>query len=249
MARYFIEVAYKGSKYSGFQVQENSDTIQGRVESAILILCKEKMELTGSSRTDAGVHALQNFFHVDTDLPFAQQHIYKLNALLPNDIAIKGIYQVASTAHARFDALGRAYEYRIYQQKNPFLVDVAYFMPYPINRQLLNEAAEIVLQQRDFTSFCKKNAQVFTYECTIHQSVWQQKEDYITFNIQGNRFLRGMVRGLVATMLRVGKGQLSIQDFQAIFSAKNCNKAFFDAPGQGLFLQQVIYPQGHMLAV
>lgn len=242
MPRYFLELAYKGTAYHGFQIQDNAPTIQLAVEKALQTLFKAEIDLTGSSRTDAGVHALQNYFHFDTDLPINNKHLYNLNAILPDDIVIKSMKAVEATAHSRFDALAREYHYYIYQQKNPFQKDRGWFYPFTLDLLLLQQAADIVKHHTDFTSFAKRNAQVFTHNCTIHISEWSIAADQqYLYRVQANRFLRGMVRGLVGTMIKVGRGQLSLDEFEKIILAKDCTKADFSTPPQGLFLAKVIY--------
>jgi tRNA pseudouridine38-40 synthase len=246
MPRYFIRVAYKGTKYAGFQVQENANSIQAEVEKALRIFYKTGFELTCSSRTDAGVHAICNYFHFDSGISFHQEQleksVYNLNAILPPDIVIKAILPVADTSHSRFDALSREYEYYIYQSKNPFLSERAYYYPCTIDISNLNKAAELIKQYSDFTSFSKRNTQVKTFNCTIINSKWIFKEDCIVYQVEANRFLRGMVRGLVGTMLRVGINRITLQDFKTIIESKNCSKADFSVPPQGLFLLNVNYP-------
>lgn len=243
MPRYFLELAYKGTAYHGFQIQDNAPTIQLAIEKALFTLFKVNIDLTGSSRTDAGVHALQNYFHFDADLSITNKHVYNLNAILPDDIAVKSINMMSDTAHCRFDAVARTYHYYIYQQKNPFLKDRGWFYPYELDLSLLQQAAAILKNHTDFTSFAKRNTQVFTHNCSILISEWSIAADqqYI-YQVQANRFLRGMVRGLVGTMLKVGRGQLSLDDFEKIILAKDCTKADFSTPPQGLFLAKVIYP-------
>lgn len=245
MARYFIEVAYKGTAYSGFQVQENSNTIQAEIEKALLIYFRKTLTLTGSSRTDAGVHAQQNFFHFDTEPVFTETETdkatYHLNAILPLDIAVKSIKEVAENAHCRFDAVSRSYRYCVHQHKNPFLLDNAYYYPYPLNMEAMNMAAKMLLEFTSFESFSKKNVQVFTHNCTIFFSEWTLENDVLIYNVTGNRFLRGMVRGLVGTMLLVGKGKYSMKDFKNILESKDSGKTDFSAPAKGLVLMQVKY--------
>jgi tRNA pseudouridine38-40 synthase len=243
MARYFIELAYKGTRFSGFQIQDNALTIQSEVERALKIYYKESFNLTGSSRTDTGVHALQNFFHVDTEIILQQEQLYHINAILPEDIVLKKFYLVKADAHSRFDAISREYQYFIYQEKNPFLIDSAWFYPYPVNIDLLNEAAQVLKEYNDFTSFAKKNSQVKTFNCTIEKSIWRKENGQLIYHVEANRFLRGMVKGLVATMLKAGREQISIKSFEEIIQAKDCTKADFTAPSQGLFLVRVNFPE------
>lgn len=241
MARYFLEVAYRGKNYSGFQSQENANTIQQEVEKAFRILQREPVSLTGSSRTDAGVHALQNFFHFDFQDILHPQFVYKINAILPGDIVVKSVRSVADDAHCRFDAISRTYEYFIYRGKDPFLEDRAWYFPYTIDQDALQHAARVIMEYRDFTSFSKRNTQVKTFDCSILESAWTQREEGLVYRVRANRFLRGMVRALVATMLQVGRGTLTIDQFRAIIDAKDCTRASFAAPSHGLFLVEVCY--------
>ena len=246
MPRYFIRVAYKGTRYAGFQVQANANSVQAEVEKALKIFFKIDFELTCSSRTDAGVHAICNYFHFDSDTLFQakqlERSVYNINAILPPDIVIKAIFQVPGNAHSRFDALSREYEYYIYHSKDPFLAEKACYYPYKINIDHLNEAAALLKQYSDFTSFSKRNTQVKTFNCTIINSQWVIKDDCIVYQVEANRFLRGMVRGLVGTMLRVGRGSITMDNFKEIIESKDCSKADFSVPPQGLFLINVNYP-------
>jgi len=253
--RYFLEVAYKGTRFSGFQAQPNALTIQGEIEKAFITFFGKRLAhwerggaavregngLTCSSRTDAGVHARQNYFHFDYPEPFLQKWIYNLNAILPGDIVIKSVTEMPDNAHCRFDALSRTYHYHIYQNKDPFIADSAYFYPYTMDIERLNEAASVIQRYTDFTSFSKRKTQVKTFNCTILQSEWFRNQDQWVYRVSGNRFLRGMVRALTATMLKVGRGILSVDDLHQIFQAKDCSKAFFDTPAHGLTLMQVNY--------
>lgn len=250
MPRYFLEVAYKGTAYSGFQSQQNANTVQAEIEKAYQIIYKSKLSITGSSRTDTGVHARQNFFHFDSMLPLLLESntekeprfIYKLNAILPADIVIKSIKEVSSDAHCRFDAINRQYNYYIYRHKDPFLKDIAFFFPYKLNIEKMQQAAAILKEYTDFTSFSKRNTQVKTFICNIQESNWLLEDNCLIYNVKANRFLRGMVRALTATMLKIGRGKISIDEFRTIIEAKDCTKASFAAPAHGLFLIQVNYP-------
>ncbi len=242
MPRYFIEVAYDGSNYSGFQIQENANSVQAEVEKALQIFFRQKVELTGSSRTDAGVHARQNFFHADFETIITNKDpAYHLNAILPDDICIKNIILVKDEAHCRFDAKSRAYCYYIYSAKNPFSNKIAWQYPYSINIDLLNAAATELKNFADFTSFSKRNTQVNNFNCTIIKSEWYFNNDILIYNVKANRFLRGMVRALVATMLHVGRKKITVEEFIKIIEAKDNSKADFAAPAHGLFLERVEY--------
>lgn len=242
MPRYFLELAYKGTRYSGFQSQENANTIQSEVEKAFRVLQKTPVAMTGSSRTDAGVHALQNFFHFDFDEAINPQFIHKMNAILPGDIVLKSLKEVAADAHCRFDALSREYNYYIYRSKDPFMEDRAYYFPYRIDTELLNQAASILKEYTDFTSFSKRNTQVKTFQCRLFDSYWAVSGDRLIYTVRANRFLRGMVRALVATMLKVGTGKLSLDEFRQVIELRDCTKASFASPGHGLFLVKVEFP-------
>jgi len=248
MKRYFIEVFYKGAGYAGFQVQQNANSIQAEIEKALRVFFKQSFSLTGSSRTDAGVNALSNYFHFDTDAlaSFTPEtlirSVYNLNAILPAGIGISNIFQVDTHLHCRFSAISRQYKYYIYPHKNPFLLDRAYFYPYKLDLNLLNAAASVLPFFKDFTSFSKRNTQVSSFICDIVESEWQEDGDCIVYSVTANRFLRGMVRGLVGTMLKVGTGKLSLMDFNKLIVNRDCTKADFAVPPQGLFLVKVNYP-------
>jgi len=241
MSRYFIEVSYKGSSYSGFQKQHNANSVQAELEKALGIYYKQQFDLTGSSRTDAGVHALQNFFHFDTDL-IIKDDGYNLNAILPDDIVVQRIFKVPDDAHCRFDAKSREYHYFIYQHKDPFLQGRALFVPYALDLERLQQAAREILVHKDFTSFCKRNTQVKTFFCDILISEWVQLDNCLVYKIKANRFLRGMVKGLVGTMLLAGKKKISLEEFTAIIEAKDCTRADFSVSPDGLFLVEVAFP-------
>jgi tRNA pseudouridine38-40 synthase len=243
MSRYFIEVSYKGTAYAGFQVQQNANTVQAEVEKALGIYYRGVFQLTGSSRTDAGVHALQNFFHFDTehitDDATLVKSVYHLNAILPADIVVKRLFPVKADAHCRFDAVSRSYTYTIYTQKDPFLADRAYYYPYDLDIDALKAVAAVVKGQHDFESFAKRNSQVHTFNCTILACEWNLNGQLLVFTITGNRFLRGMVRGLVGTMLRTGRGKAGVATFKAILAGKDPALADFSTPAHGLMLSAV----------
>jgi tRNA pseudouridine38-40 synthase len=242
MPRYFLEVAYKGTNYSGFQIQDNASSIQQEVERVMEIILRERLKLTGSSRTDGGVHALQNFFHFDYEGVIDKRQLYGLNAILPPDIVLKDVRPVAPDAHCRYDAVSREYRYYLYWRKNPFLTDRAWFYPYTLDRGRLASAAALLQEYHDFTSFAKRNTQVKTFLCSIYQSAWTEEENCLVYTVKANRFLRGMVRGLVGTMMHVGRGKLSVDEFAGILRQKDNRLADFSAPAHGLFLWQVYFP-------
>lgn len=241
--RYFLELCYKGTQYSGFQIQDNANSIQAEVEKAFSVLQKSPVELTASSRTDAGVHALQNYFHFDYAGVIHPQFVYKMNAILPPDIVIRALFPVPPGAHCRYDASSREYAYYIYRRKNPFLRERAYYYPYTLDLQKLQEAANVIAGYQDFTSFSKRNTQVKTFLCTIEMSEWIQEDECLVYRVKANRFLRGMVRGLTATMLLIGRGKMELDQLHHILLSRNNQKADFSVPGCGLFLVRVNFDQ------
>lgn len=247
MSRYFLEVSYLGTRYAGSQVQANAVTVQYELEKALAIFLRSPVILTGSSRTDAAVHARQNFFHFDWEGEITPKNTYNINSILPPDITVNGIFAVKPDAHCRFDAIGREYEYIIYRRKDPFLEGRALFYPYTIDRDALDRAAAVVGEYRDFTSFSKRNTQSKTFECRVEESVWTSRADTLVYRVKANRFLRGMVRGLVGTMLQAGRGKITVQEFRDIIEARDCMRADFSVPGHGLFLMHVIYPENYFL--
>lgn len=240
--RYFLEVSYKGTNYSGFQSQVNANTIQAEVEKALKTILRKNVELTGSSRTDAGVHAYQNFFHFDEESELSPKMVYNLNAILPADIAIRNILKAGNDDHCRFDAISREYKYFIYKEKNPFLEDNAYYFPYTLSLDLMQTAADMIKGYSDFTSFSKRNTQVKSFKCDILESRWVFENECLVYNVVANRFLRGMVRALTATMLKLGRGKMDMNDFRNIIESKDCTFANFAVPAHGLFLVRVAYP-------
>jgi len=240
MSRYFLEVSYRGTAYSGFQSQQNTGkTIQAEVEKAFAVLQREEVAMTGSSRTDAGVHALQNYFHFDYEGEIHPQFLYKVNAILPEDIVIRKLVPVNADAHCRFDAVSREYRYYIYRRKDPFLQDRAFYFPYRLSVEKMREAAEVVKGYTDFTSFSKRNTQVKTFECRILESEWEMEGEKLVYHVRANRFLRGMVRALTATMLQVGRGRMDMEGFRGVIESRDCTKASFAVPARGLFLERV----------
>jgi len=246
MARYFLECAYKGTRYSGFQVQENAVTVQAEVEKAFQTFQRTPVQLTGSSRTDAGVHALQNFFHFDFNDTIHPQAIYKMNAILPDDIVIKNIIPMPGDAHSRFDAKSREYEYSIHRFKDPFLKDRSLYYPYKLDFGVMEEGASFIKSQRNFFPFSKTNTQVKNFNSTIIKSHWLFNDQQIVYTIEANRFLRGMVRLITATLLKLGRRKLSLDDFKSLFQTNG--KCGYSIPAQGLCLKRVVYPEDYLPA-
>jgi tRNA pseudouridine38-40 synthase len=191
------------------------------------------------------VHAIQNFFHFDYNGAIADGHVYKLNAILPADIAVRSLKPVGDDAHCRFDALSRSYRYHIYIRKDPFLDDRAWFFPYPLDGRVLAETAALVAGHEEFMALSKRNSQVKTHRCRILESRWEAVPQGWIYHVKANRFLRGMVRGLVATMVQAARGRMDIEGFRSVLSGTDNQQADFSAPGKGLFLVGVEYPVGY----
>ena len=204
---------------------------------------RQPVEITGSSRTDTGVHAEQQYAHFDFDeIADTAKLVYQINGLIPKDVAVQNIYAVPEDTNSRFAATHRRYEYRISQSKNPFLHNLIYVSRGELNVEKMNQAAALLLKYIDFESFSKIHTQVNNFRCTITEAVWAQKGDLLVFSVQSNRFLRGMVRALVGTMLEVGKGKRTVESFEEVIIARDRKKAGAQAPAEGLFLVEVGYP-------
>lgn len=247
MARYFLEVAYDGTAFHGSQLQGDIATVQLEVNKALSTIVREDIISFGASRTDEGVHALCNFYHFDTGQTLHPHFLYKLNAVLHPKISAKALYQPNDAEmNARFAAISRQYRYRIYNKKNPFLIDRALMYPYALNAEVLQQTAAIIKEYTNFESFSKRNTQTFTFNCEIMDSHWEEHEGELHYVVEANRFLRGMVRGLVGTQLRVARGSESIEGFRKIIEVKDCTKAYFDVAGHGLYLEKINYPDGSL---
>jgi tRNA pseudouridine38-40 synthase len=242
--RYFIEFSYRGTAYNGWQKQNNALGVQQVLEEALSKVLRLPIELTGSSRTDTGVHAEQQFAHFDLEQGIGDKEmlIYKLNGVIPRDIAVRNIFLVPEDTNSRFAATHRKYEYRITRRKNPFLIDLACLSRGDLDISMMNEAAGLLMQYVDFESFSKIHTNVNNFRCTISQAEWIQSRDMLVFHIRANRFLRGMVRAIVGTLLEVGKGKISVADFEKIILSRNRKEAGAQAPAEGLFLVEVGYP-------
>jgi tRNA pseudouridine38-40 synthase len=243
--RYFIKLAYKGTNYHGWQAQPNAITVQELLGESFATIFRNPVEIVGAGRTDAGVHANEFYAHVDIENEFdAGEIIYKMNALLPNDIVVYEIFKTTENAHARFDALSRSYEYRIFLGKNPFLNETAWqFITIKLNVEKMNEAAKILETYSNFKCFSRSNTNVRTYNCNIMHAKWKQTDQLLVFHISADRFLRNMVRAIVGTLIEIGKGKMTLEDFKQIIESENRCNAGTSAPAQGLFLTQVTYPK------
>lgn len=242
--RYFIQLSYLGTNYCGWQIQPNEPTVQEVLNTAFSTILQEKIEITGAGRTDTGVHAsyyIAHFESLNTLLHNDQKILLKINGFLPIDIAVQKIIQVLPDAHARFNATSRTYNYFIHQQKDPFIVDTSWFLPYKLDIQKMNDACNLLLQFTDFTSFSKLHTDVKTNNCKIFGAQWTQDDYKLTFTIKADRFLRNMVRAIVGTMIDVGRGKINLEDFVQIIERKNRSEAGMSVPAHGLFLAAIEY--------
>ena len=241
--RYFIELQYDGLAYCGWQRQPDQTTIQGVLEDALTKLLRCPTEVVGAGRTDTGVNASFYVAHFDTAEEIDCSHIaYKLNAMLPQDIAIKRIYRVADDMHARFDAIEREYTYLLSPVKSPFRRHSAWICYYSLDVEKMNEAARVLLETDDFTTFAKLNSNNKTNICKVTHAKWVVEEDgTLRFTIRADRFLRNMVRAIVGTLVDVGRGRYTVEEFAEIVASRDLSRASSGAPPQGLFLSNVNY--------
>jgi tRNA pseudouridine38-40 synthase len=245
MKRYFMHLCYKGTNYNGWQIQPGKPTIQETIENSLEILLKQKISITGCGRTDTGVHARNFFAHFDIVPPHLElmsNIVYKINCLLPSDIKIFGIYRVKTDSHARFDAVCRHYKYYISQQKEIFHTDYVWQMFKKLDVDKMNEAALLLINYSDFTSFSKLHTNVKTNICKIIFAQWTYEDEFLVFSIKADRFLRNMVRAIVGTLIDVGKNKISINEFCTIIEHKDRTEAGSSVPANGLFLENVEYP-------
>lgn len=242
--RYFIEIAYSGQNYHGWQNQPDSITVQEVLENSLSKILRTKIKLMGAGRTDAGVHAKQLFAHFDYQkINSVDDLIFKLNSFLANDISVQNLFQVNDDVHARFSALEREYQYIVSLEKNPFTKDFSYQIYHKPNIDLMNQAANELLKYKDFQCFSRSNSDVKTYYCDVKIASWKSLGNQLVFTIKADRFLRNMVRAIVGTLLDVGFEKTSLSEFQEIIKSKDRNKAGTSAPAKGLFLNKVIYPE------
>lgn len=240
--RYFLELAYNGKNYFGWQIQPDVITVQEKINVALSTILRKEIAVVGAGRTDTGVHASQMYAHFDVAEKLDANFTYKLNSILPNDIVIYKIILVADEAHARFDAMQRSYEYKIWIGRNPFTLESSWQLNYKnIEVALMNKAAEILLEYEDFECFSKVKTNVHTFNCNVMQAKWELKGNELTFYITANRFLRNMVRAIVGTLLNVGLQKITIEEFRAVIESKDRSKAGTSVPAKGLFLTEVAY--------
>ncbi|PWS26826.1 tRNA pseudouridine(38-40) synthase TruA [Pedobacter yonginense] len=242
--RYFIQLSYDGSLYHGWQIQPNAITVQALLDKAMSVYFRQNIETLGCGRTDAGVHATDFYAHFDVE-NIEEAKVLKavtgINALLPYQIAVKRVIPVKDDAHARFDAISRAYKYYVHFEKDPFKVNRSWLLKDQLNVDLMNKAAKELLNYTDFSCFSKSNTQTFTNNCKISNAVFDVLDNGLVFTIQADRFLRNMVRAIMGTLVRVGKGEINLEDFKTIIESKSRSKAGQSVPACGLYLVEVKY--------
>lgn len=241
--RYFLKLSYKGTAYHGWQIQPNAQSVQEVVQNALQTVLRSEISVVAAGRTDTSVHAKIMYAHFDLErLPYEIEIcIFKLNSLLPKDIAILDILKVADDAHARFDAKKRTYEYHINQLKNPFDTEGSWYFRHPLDVEMMNQAAEVLLLKSDFESFSKVHTEVNNFRCDISYAHWKRKDDRLIFTISADRFLRNMVRAIVGTLINIGTHKITLEEFEVIIDRKNRSEAGFSVPAHGLYLTSVEY--------
>lgn len=244
MTRYFIKLSYKGTPFNGWQIQPNASTVQGKIEDALGKILRAPIGVTGCGRTDSGVHAREFFAHFDFEgVIDTSQVLFKLNCMLPREIAIHDIYEVSEDLHARFSAISRTYHYYINQEKSAFRFQESWFMHSHLDIDEMNKACEVLIGRHDFTSFSKLHTQTKTNFCTIKEAYWETENTHLKFTITADRFLHNMVRAIVGTTVEVGKGKLTVEGFKNVIEAQNRQKAGASVPAEGLFLARIVYPE------
>lgn len=243
--RYFLRLSYNGAHFHGWQYQPNASSVQETIEEALKILMRKDVAITGAGRTDTGVNARVMYAHLDLDSPPAdvKRFLLSLNRMIGHDIAVEALIQVPDNAHARFDATQRTYKYFVANNKNPFLYPFTWQQPAQLDYKLMNEAARILIDTDDFTSFAKLHSDAKTNICKVTEAEWREELPGINvFTITADRFLRNMVRAVVGTLVDVGRGKLGIEDFQRIINMKDRCAAGVSMPSQALFLWDIKYP-------
>jgi len=240
--RYFIEISYQGKKYHGWQSQPDANSVQEEINKAISVVLQEEVIVLGAGRTDTGVHAEQMFAHFDTENDLDMNYVFKFNSVLPEDIVIHTLEKVKEDAHARFDAVSRSYQYKIWLGRNPFLLDSTWQIHYQkLDVHAMNEAAKLLLEYENFQAFSKVKTEVKTYNCDVTEAIWVQSGKQLTFHISANRFLRNMVRAIVGTLVDVGKHKISTEEFRNIIISRDRSKAGLSVPAKGLYLTEITY--------
>ena len=241
--RYFVTFSYNGGRYHGWQIQPNGNSVQAELQGALSTLLRQDIIVTGAGRTDAGVHARMMVAHFDFDGPVdCAQLTYKLNRLLPWDIAVQKVEPVSNDLHARFSAKSRMYRYYVHTAKDPFLRAYSCELHYPLDFVKMNEAARLLLDFEDFGAFCKAGADVKSTLCDVTKAEWVQTSATTWyFEIRANRFLRNMVRAVVGTLIEVGRGRLSLDEYVKVIEGKKRSEAGESMPGHALYLEDIVY--------
>jgi tRNA pseudouridine38-40 synthase len=248
MSRYLLQFSYDGGSFHGYQIQPNAHSVQAELEEKLSLLLGITIEITGSSRTDTGVHARQQLAHFDLPekiIP-SSDFIYRANRMFSPSLAVQSLYAVADDFHARFDALSRTYEYVISTSKSPLMRKYAYWFEAALDVDQMNLAGDMLKKHMDFQCFSKVKTEVLTFECDIKKAFWERRGDQLVFTIQANRFLRGMVRSVVGTMIEIGLGNWDLLDLENILQSKDRKKAGRSVPAHGLYLIQVEYPVANL---
>lgn len=245
--RYFVKLAFDGTNYHGWQIQRNARTVQQVLDDAFSMILREPVRLTGCGRTDTGVHAVEFFAHFDLEKTLSEEErttlVFKLNGYLDDDLVIRSVFPVKPRMHARFSARHRTYEYRITRTKNPFLTRYTYYLYGPLDVELMNQGAKFLLGITDFTSFSKVSKETKTNICKVFIARWEIYEGELVFTIRANRFLRNMVRAIVGTLLELGSGKITFEEFRQVVFSHNRSNAGDSVPAAGLFLVEVVYPE------
>ena len=245
MPRYFIRLSYNGTAYNGWQSQphKGTKTVQTTLDDAISTLLRSQVNLVGCGRTDTGVHAMDYFAHFDIEKKIKVDELtYKVNKLLPGDIAVQKFILVSDQAHTRFDAISRSYQYHLHTQKSPFNTNSFYYKYDTPDIEILNQAAKILFDYSDFATFCKLKSDVLTTECSILESYWVKDGDKYTYYIKADRFLRGMIRLVVGMCLNVSRGKLKLDEVKKALESKTRTGHDWSVPPEGLFLYDIRYP-------
>jgi tRNA pseudouridine38-40 synthase len=223
-------------------MQKNAVSVQQVIQDSLSKVLREKVEITGSGRTDTGVHATHQVFHLDTSKNLGDNAVFKFNSILPPDISIREIRRVREDSHARFDAVSRSYRYQVLRFRDPFLTDRSYLFTQPLNLEIMDQASQIIKDRKDFECFSRVKTDVNHFLCEISESHWTSHNDLLHFHVSSNRFLRGMIRSMVGTLLDIGTGKKDLTDLRKILDSRDRTQAGRSVPARGLYLCNVVYP-------
>ncbi|REE00579.1 tRNA pseudouridine(38-40) synthase TruA [Marinoscillum furvescens] len=242
--RYFLDIAYRGTAFHGWQIQPNAVTVQEEIQRALSVIFQQPMECVGSGRTDTGVHATHQIAHVDWESKLSQEDVqYKLNGLLPPEIAINEVMAVKPEAHARFDAEKRTYHYHIHKHKDPFRKGLSYHFGRSLDMEAIASACGVIARWKNFQAFSKVHTDVNHFDCDIFHIEWKETNEGYVFSVSANRFLRGMVRAMVGTLLDIGQGRMTLEAFEDALKSGVRSNVGRAAPPEGLYLTEVLYPK------